>query len=89
MPEVVTVQMNETFFLNSIVSKNIVLNTNKNKYYNFFFKLNYFQYKSTNILILFLVNKGINKKFHSFKRSEHQAHLNYKMRIPGRKSHPL
>ena len=35
----------------------------------------YFRYKSTNILILILVNKGINKKFRSFERSELQAHI--------------
>ena len=75
MPEGLNVHMNEIFFLNSFLSKNIVLNTNKNKYYNFFLILHYFQYKSTNILILFLVNKGINKKFRSFERSELQAHF--------------
>ena len=32
MPEVLNVQMNDIFFKNSILSKNIVLNTNKNKY---------------------------------------------------------
>ena len=36
VPEVLNFQMNEIFFLNSILSKNIVLNTNKNKYYNIF-----------------------------------------------------
>ena len=33
--EVLNVQMNEIFFKNSILQKNIVLNTNTNKYYNF------------------------------------------------------
>ena len=39
VPEVLNVQMNEIFFLNSILSKNIILNTNKNKYYIFFFNI--------------------------------------------------
>ena len=65
--------MNEIFFLNSILSKNIVLNANKSKYY--FLILYYFQYKSTNVLILFLVNRGINNKFRSFECSELEAHL--------------
>ena len=39
----------------------------------------YFQYKSTNILILFLVNKEMNKKFRSFERSELQAHIKNKV----------
>ena len=30
VPEVLNIQMNDIFFLNSILSKNIVLNTNKN-----------------------------------------------------------
>ena len=81
MPEVLHERSNErNIFLNSILSKNIVLNTNKNKYIIICFKyciiFSYFQYKSSNILILFLVNKGINKKFLLFERSELQAHIN-------------
>ena len=71
VPEVLNVQMNEIYFLNFILSKKIVLNTNKNKYYNFF---KYCIIFSINQLILFLVNKGINKKFRSFERSELKAH---------------
>ena len=72
VPEVLNVQINEIYFFNSILSKNIVLNINKNMYYIYFLK--YFIIFSINQpIILFLVNKGINKKFRSFERSEFQA----------------
>ena len=61
-------------FPNSILSKNIVPNTNKNKYCKFLKILYYFQYKPTNILIPLLVNKAIKKTFRSFERSELRAH---------------
>ena len=38
MPEVLNFQMKVIFLKNSILSKNIVLNINTNKYYNFSFK---------------------------------------------------
>ena len=60
-------------FSNSILFKNIVPNTNKNKYYTFLKILYYFQYKPTNILIPFLVKKVIKEIFRSFERSELQA----------------
>ena len=49
MPEILNVQMNEIFFFNCILSKNIVLNAYKNKYYNFFF----------NYCIIFSINQPI------------------------------
>ena len=61
-------------FSNSILFKNIVPNTNKNKYYKFLKILYYFQYKPTNILIPFLVKKAIKETFRSFERSEFQAY---------------
>ena len=61
-------------FPNSILFKNIVPNTNRNKYYKFLKILYYFQYKPTNILIPFLIKKAIKKIFRSFERSELQAH---------------
>ena len=57
-------------FPKSILFKTIVPNTNKNKYYKFLKILYYFQYKSTNILIPFLVKKVIKKIFRSFELSE-------------------
>ena len=67
--------MNEIFFSNSILFKNIVPNTNKNKYYKILIIFYYFQYKPTNLLIPFLVKKAIKETFRSFERSELQAHL--------------
>ena len=71
--EVLNVKINEIFFPNFILSKNTVLNTNKNKYCKFLKILYYFQYKSTNILILILINKAINKKFRLFECSQPQG----------------
>ena len=74
--------MNEIFFPNSILSTNIVANTNKNKYYKFILILYYFRYKTIISLILFLFNKAINKKFRLFELSELQDHnLPYNSKI--------
>ena len=70
-----------SIFSNSILFKNIVPHTNKNKYYKFLKILYYFQYKPTNILMPVLIKIVIKETFRSFERSELQTHE--KVRIIG------